>query len=234
MPKDEWVGKTYDAALLKRLMGLANIDESHRREFTNLVRRWAIITRMFYENSRLEPTFKGVETDLVRVQNLSEQLVDVLFNTDVQHHLLVAVVAAAAARPTPDPAHQRTLDEVITDLEDLASLAKMAAATVSKKKPGDTHRARRNKTRKPAVEELAHIWKRFTGFPPHRRVENAVKTDSPRSYGPFQCFVYEALLPIFGESGVTGIDTDIRYACQRMAKAPTAKPPSYFHTRGFF
>jgi hypothetical protein len=70
LPTDAWVEKTYDAALLKRLMNFANIADERECEFTNLVRKWAIVTRMFYQDSSLEPTFKSVETELRRVHYL--------------------------------------------------------------------------------------------------------------------------------------------------------------------
>jgi hypothetical protein len=232
LPTDAWVEKTYDAALLKRLMNFANIADERECEFTNLVRKWAIVTRMFYQDSSLEPTFKSVETELRRVHYLSKQLRELLSDLDIQYQLWIA---ASGAKNEDDPeTNIAAQDKLNSGLETLQSRAKMAVAAVANKKLGDTNPARRNRIRRPATEELAHIWKIFTGSPPHRKVENSAKTDFPKSYGPFQCFVYEALLPIFEESGVKGIDTDIRYACQRMAKTPSPEPPGYFHMEGLF
>jgi hypothetical protein len=106
-----------------------------------------------------------------------------------------------------------------------------ALNNVWEKKLGKQATSRRRQVRQAAIDELGHIWKRFTGKRPTRRVENPANTCRPRSYGPFQEFVKEALLPIFDNAGVVGIDRDIRQTCAVMDNNPDQPPPSYVHMK---
>ena len=211
----------YDELLASRLMSIADINTFYKREFLRTIQHWAGLYYSCYHDAQQHPDYKEIFEKLKMVRGHCIQLHKLLH----EHYTLVEILGAADGY---DDAHISALLNAPSALKQLVQIALRPVWEKKKSKQGSV---RCGQVRQAAVDDLGHIWLMFTDKRPKRRVQNPATHTPPQSYGPFHEFVKAALLPIFGASGTTGVDADIRETCRRMANSPSLETPLYIHMR---
>ena len=211
----------YDGALLDQLLLAASVGINHREEFARIIKHWAGLNFQCLLEIKWQPTYKALQGKLRKSRQLATELDTLLSDYYVQREIWIAADEGAAG----------DVSGAMNAISNIKDWARVAASNAAHQKLGPQEKSRLVSVRQEAINELGHIWILFAGKRPTRRVQNAVYTDSPQSYGPFHEFVSAALLPLFGKAGLAGIDRDIRKSCRLMDKNPNQRPPSFIQIR---
>jgi hypothetical protein len=211
----------YDGLLLDQLLLAASVGINYREEFARIIKHWAGLNYQCLFEIKRQPNYKVLQEKFRKIRRLVTELDTRLSDYYVQREIWIAADEGAAG----------DVSGAMNAISNIKDWARVAASNAAHQKLGPQEKSRLVSVRQEAINELGHIWKLFTGKRPTRRVQNAVYTDNPRTYGPFHEFVSVALLPLFGEAGVAGIDRDIRKTCQFMDKNPDQQPPSFIQIR---